>query len=295
MATSKEIRNRIGSVQNTKKITRTMELVSTAKAKKAVDKVVASRPYADKIKELILSLAAQGEVSDHPLLRRHVHIRKVLVVVVTANRGLCGGYNTNILRAAVARIEAYKKEGVEVVTHVIGKKAITYFNFQKIPYAASFTNVDDKMKFADAQKFAENFMESFALETVDKIDIIYTKYFSAATQKPVVETVLPVEIPEHEQSQHGVGDVAGRRPFLFEPDPQTILQSLLPKAITMNIYQSLLDAVASEQIARRIAMKSATDAASDMIKSLTLQYNRIRQAKITQEIAEIVGGAAAIQ
>ena len=288
MATSKEIRNRIGSVQNTKKITRTMELVSTAKAKKAVDKVVASRPYADKIKELILSLAAQGEVSDHPLLRRHTHIRKALVVVVTANRGLCGGYNTNILRAAVARIETYKKQGVEVTTHLIGKKAITFFNFQKIPYAASFTNVDDKMTFADSQKFAESYMESFSLEAVDKIDIIYTKYFSAATQKPVVETVLPVEIPEEEKG-------AKTLPFLFEPDPQTILQSLLPKAISINIYQSLLDAVASEQIARRIAMKSATDAASDMIKSLTLQYNRIRQAKITQEIAEIVGGAAAIQ
>ncbi|MFO1472150.1 MAG: ATP synthase F1 subunit gamma [Turneriella sp.] len=288
MATSKEIRNRIGSVQNTKKITRTMELVSTAKAKKAVDKVVASRPYADKIKELILSLAAQGEVADHPLLRRHGHIRKALVVVVTANRGLCGGYNTNILRAAVARIDAYKKQGVEVTTHLIGKKAITFFNFQKIPYAASFTNVDDKMTFADSQKFAESYMESFSLEAVDKIDIIYTKYFSAATQKPVVETVLPVEIPEEEKG-------AKTLPFLFEPDPQTILQSLLPKAISINIYQSLLDAVASEQIARRIAMKSATDAASDMIKSLTLQYNRIRQAKITQEIAEIVGGAAAIQ
>lgn len=288
MATSKEIRNRIGSVQNTKKITRTMELVSTAKAKKAVDKVIASRPYADKIKELILSLAAQGEVADHPLLRRHSHIRKALVVVVTANRGLCGGYNTNIIRAAVARIEEYKKQGVEVTIHLIGKKAISFFNFQKIKYAASFTNVDDKMTFADSQKFAENYMESFALESVDKIDIIYTKYFSAATQKPVVETVLPVEIPEEEKGGKTL-------PFLFEPDPQTILQSLLPKAISMNIYQSLLDAVASEQIARRIAMKSATDAATDMIKSLTLQYNRIRQAKITQEIAEIVGGAAAIQ
>lgn len=288
MATSKEIRNRIGSVQNTKKITRTMELVSTAKAKKAVDKVVASRPYAQKIKELIGSLAAQGEVADHPLLRRHTHIRKALVVVVTANRGLCGGYNANIIRTSVALIEAYKKAGVEVVIHAVGKKAISYFNYQKIPYAASFTNVDDKLRFSDAQKFAETYMEAFALETVDKIDIVYTKYLSAATQKPVVETVLPVEINTEEKEHKSL-------PFLFEPDPQAILESLLPKAICMNVYQSFIDAIASEQIARRIAMKSATDAASDMIKSLTLQYNRIRQAKITQEIAEIVGGAAAIQ
>ncbi|HRP68828.1 MAG TPA: ATP synthase F1 subunit gamma [Turneriella sp.] len=288
MATAKEIRNRIGSVQNTKKITRTMELVSTAKAKKAVDKVVASRPYADKIKELIGSLASQGDVADHPLLRRHTQVRKALVVVVTANRGLCGGYNTNAIRMAIHRIEEYRKSGVEVDIHLIGKKAINYFNFQKIRYAASFTNIDDKMTFEDAQAFAEKYMESFSLEAVDKIDIVYTKYLSAATQKPVVETVLPVELSAEKEG-------AAVSPFIFEPDPQGILSSLLPKAITMSVYQSLLDAVASEQIARRIAMKSATDAASDMIKSLTLQYNRIRQAKITQEIAEIVGGAAAIQ
>lgn len=288
MATSKEIRSRIGSVQNTKKITRTMELVSTAKAKKAVDKVVASRPYADKIRELIGSLAAQGEVADHPLLRKHSHVRRALVVIVTANRGLCGGYNANALRAGIATIEEYKRQNVEVIVHLIGKKAISFFNYQKIPYAASFTHIDDKLGFADAQKFAEDYMEKFALEAVDKIDVIYTKYFSAANQKPVVETILPVEINEGEKGHKS-------QPFLFEPDPQAILQSLLPKAICQNFFQALLDANASEQIARRIAMKNATDAASDMIKALTLQYNRVRQAKITQEIAEIVGGAAAIQ
>ncbi len=288
MATSKEIRGRIGSVHNTKKITRTMELVSTAKAKKAVDKVIASRPYADKIKELIGSLAAQAEVADHPLLRRHAQVRKALIIVVTANRGLCGGYNSNVIRRATGLIEEYKKSGVAVEIHAIGKKAISYFNFQKIEYAASFTNVDDKMSFADAQKFAESYMEAFSLGNVDKIDIVYTKYLNAAVQKPVAATVLPVEINQSEKS--------GRElPFLFEPDPQAILKSLLPKAICMEIYQALLDAIASEQIARRVAMKSATDAASDMIKALTSQYNRIRQGKITQEIAEIVGGAAAIQ
>jgi F-type H+-transporting ATPase subunit gamma len=288
MATSKEIRNRIGSVQNTKKITRTMELVSTAKAKRAVDKVAASRPYADKIKELIGSLAAQGEVADHPLLRSHGHVKKALVVVVTANRGLCGGYNANAIRNAMQLLDTYKKQDVEVVLHLIGKKAISFFKYQKIPFEASFTHFDDKMTFADAQKLAEDYMELFALERVDKIDIIYTKYMSAAVQKPVTETVLPVEITTEASG-------GAPLPFLFEPDPQTILQSLLPKAICMSVYQSLIDSVASEQIARRVAMKSATDAATDMIKALTLQYNRIRQAKITQEIAEIVGGAAAIQ
>lgn len=288
MATSKEIRSRIASVQNTKKITRTMELVSTAKAKKAVDRVIASRPYADKIAELIRSLAAQGEVADHPLLRKHAHVRRALVVVVTANRGLCGGYNANVLRSAIQKIDEYKKKGVEVTTHLIGKKAVSYFNYQKLPFEASFTHIDDKVSFAEAQKFADDYMERFSLETVDRVEVVYTRYISAAVQRPVVETILPVEIPEEEKAQKTL-------PFLFEPDPQAILQALLPKAIRQNFYQSLLDAVASEQIARRIAMKNATDAASDMIKSLTLQYNRVRQAKITQEIAEIVGGAAAIQ
>ena len=188
MATSKEIRNRIGSVQNTKKITRTMELVSTAKAKKAVDKVVASRPYADKIKELIGSLAAQGEVADHPLLRRHTHLRKVLIVVVTANRGLCGGYNSNILRASVAKIESYKKAGVEVVVNLIGKKAISYFNYQKIPYAASFTNVDDKLTFAEAQKCANLFKQH-----ADAIDGILVVLPNFGDEKGVADAVFPVD------------------------------------------------------------------------------------------------------
>jgi F-type H+-transporting ATPase subunit gamma len=131
MATSKEIRSRIGSVSNTKKITRTMELVSTAKAKKAVDKVVASRPYADKIRELIGSLAAQGEVADHPLLRKHSHVRRALVVIVTANRGLCGGYNANALRTGISVIDEYKRQNVEVIVHLIGKKAVSFFNYQK--------------------------------------------------------------------------------------------------------------------------------------------------------------------
>jgi len=289
MATSKEIRNRIGSVSNTKKITRTMELVSTAKSKKAVDKVVASRPYADKIKQLIASLAAQAEIADHPLLRRHSHLRRVLIVVVTANRGLCGGYNANILRMSAALIEKYRKQNIETVVHLIGKKAISYFNYQKIPYAKSFTHIDDKVGFADAQAFADDYMEQFSIENVDKIEIVYTKYISAAQQRPTTETILPVDIEEKASGKKQ------ESPFSFEPAPEVILKSLLPRAIRGSVYQVLLDAGASEQIARRIAMKNATDAASDMIKTLTLQYNRIRQAKITQEIAEIVGGAAAIQ
>lgn len=289
MATPKEIRGRISSVSNTRKITRTMELVSTAKSKKAVDKVVASRPYADKIGELIGSLASQADVSDHPLLRKHPHIRKALVVIVTANRGLCGGYNTNVLKESMQHIEKLKAGGAEVVVHLIGKKALNYFNYQKLPYEASFTHIDDKVGFAEAQKFADTYMQKFADETVDQIDVVFTKYFSAGVQRPVVARILPVSI---EESADKVG--ASDHHFLFEPAPAEILASLLPKALRVKFYQSLLDAVASEQIARRIAMKNATEAASDMIKALTLTYNKVRQAKITQEIAEIVSGAEAI-
>ncbi len=265
-----------------------MELVSTAKAKKAVDKVVASRPYAQKISELIHSLAAQSEVADHPLLRKHKHVRRALVLVVTANRGLCGGYNVNAIRAALQKIEEYKKQQVDVTVHLIGKKAISFFNYQKMPFEKSFTHIDDKLGFAEAQKLAESYMERFSLEEIDRVDVVYTRYFSAGMQKPVVETILPVEISEEDKAHKTL-------PFIFEPDAEKILLSLLPKAICQHFYQALLDANASEQIARRVAMKNATDAASDMIKALTKQYNRVRQAKITQEIAEIVGGAAAIQ
>lgn len=289
MATPKEIRGRISSVSNTRKITRTMELVSTAKSKKAVDKVVASRPYADKIGDLIVSLASQADVSDHALLRKHPHVRKALVVVVTSNRGLCGGYNTNVLKESVLHIEKLKANGSEVVVHLIGKKALNYFNYQKIPYEASFTHIDDKVSFADAQKFADAYMQRFADETVDQIDIIFTKYFSAGVQKPVVSQLLPVSLSDATEKV-----ASSDHHFLFEPTPAEILSSLLPKALRVKFYQGLLDAVASEQIARRLAMKNATEAASDMIKELTLKYNKVRQAKITQEIAEIVSGAEAI-
>ncbi|MCX7633429.1 MAG: F0F1 ATP synthase subunit gamma, partial [Turneriella sp.] len=189
MATAKEIRRRISSVQSTKKITRTMELVSTAKAKKAVDRVIASRPYADKIAELIRSLATQEEIADHPLLRRHAHIRRVLLVVVTANRGLCGGYNSNVLRLALQRLQDYRNKNIGVEIQLIGKKAISYFNYQKIPFQSAFTDVDDKITFARAQKFADDFMERFALEQVDRVEMVYTRYFSSAVQKPVVECI----------------------------------------------------------------------------------------------------------
>lgn len=289
MATLREIKGRIDSVKNTRKITRTMELVSTAKAKKAVDRVTAAQPFADKINELIRALSS-GTESDHPLLRRSDQVKKAGVLIVTANRGLCGAFNANILKLAQAHITELEKQGIDTQVELIGKKAISYFRFRNMPYIEGHTHIDDNVEFEQAREFADRYMQNFINAELDQVEIIYTRYYSAGSQKPVIDKVMPLSLESAEDESE-----SANKDYIFEPDPETILNSLLPRAIRMKFYQPMLDSAASEQIARRIAMKSATDAASDMIKSMTLTYNRARQGKITQEIAEIVGGAAAIE
>ena len=287
MATPREIKKRINSVKNTRKITKTMEMVSTAKAKKASNKVNAAKPYAMLTNELVESLAGLADKVHSPYLRKPKSIRKVAILVVTANRGLCGGFNSNLLRMTRARWEEYKSQGIEVELHAAGKKAISFFKFSKIPLESSYTNLDDKAGAKEAIQIANYFMNRFANETVDSVEIISTHYLSASSQRPEVYTVLPIQVLESSNSGTALD-------ILYEPDPVTILESLLPMVIKTAFTRLLLESVASEHIARRVAMKSATDAAGEMIKLLTRGYNRVRQAKITQEISEIVSGAEAI-
>ncbi|TGL61280.1 ATP synthase F1 subunit gamma [Leptospira ognonensis] len=288
MATPREIKKRIDSVKNTRKITRTMEMVSTAKAKKATNKVNAAKPYADLTRVLVSSLSSLASVVQSPYLRKPTKIRKVAILAMTANRGLCGGFNSNILRMVKHRIEFYHSQGIEVEVHAAGKKAIGFFKFSKIVTKSSYTNLDDKAGSAEANQLANYFMERFASEEVDRVEVISTHYFSAANQKPEITAVLPLEVKAEKDAKVSGPEV------LYEPDPTTILENLLPLVIRTTFVKILLESVASEHIARRIAMKAATDAAGEMIKLLTRGYNRVRQAKITQEISEIVGGAEAI-
>ncbi|PJZ64603.1 ATP synthase F1 subunit gamma [Leptospira wolffii] len=282
MATPREIKKRISSVKNTRKITRTMEMVATAKSKKLSDRVNASHPFSNKIKELVGALASLASVVKSPYLRKPNAVRSVALLVITANRGLCGGYNSKTIRLAKNRIQEWKDQGANVRLFVVGKKGISFFQFAKEKIEKSYTHIDDKSGYKEAEEFADFFLDLFAKEEVDAVEIISTVYHSSANQEAEVTKVLPFEA----QGEANVGSSV-----LYEPSPADILESLLPLVVKTAFLKAILEANCSEQIAKRVAMKSATDAASEMIKLLTRGYNRIRQAKITQEISEIVAGA----
>jgi F-type H+-transporting ATPase subunit gamma len=283
LASPREIKKRIVSVTNTKKITRTMEMVATAKSKKMSNKVNASKPYSEKIKELIGSLSSLSSKVNSPLLRNEKEPKRIALLVVTANRGLCGGYNGNIIKMTKLKIADLKSKGIAYDIYVIGKKGISYFKFAKETVKQSFINIDDTSGYKEAEFFATMFMDEFSESKIDGLEVISTHFISSAEQAPVITKILPIA-PEAGKSD--VNDLV-----IYEPSPEAILNSLLPQVIKTSLYKIILEAVCSEQIARRMAMKSATDAATDMIKALTRGYNRARQSKITQEISEIVAGA----
>jgi F-type H+-transporting ATPase subunit gamma len=287
LATPREIKKRINSVKNTRKITRTMEMVATSKAKKMSNKANASKPYAEKISELASSLGSLASNINSPLLRRPDVTKKVGLLVVTANRGLCGGYNGNVIRLARVRMNELRSQGIEVDLYIVGKKGISFFKYAKEKAVQSFTNLDDKSGYDVAEGYANLFKDLFVSGKVDKVEAITTVYHSSANQKAEIVPILPIESPKGENKSSGM--------VIYEPSPDKILESLLPEVINMAFYKLSLEAVTSEQIARRVAMKSATDAASEMIKLLTRGYNRVRQAKITQEISEIVAGADSLK
>jgi F-type H+-transporting ATPase subunit gamma len=287
MATPREIKDRIQAVTNTKKITKTMEMISAAKAKKAIDKVHAAQPYAQKINELIANVSSFSAEVNEPLLRKPESTKKIGILVLTANRGLCGGFNNNVIKLALQKIREYNNAGIETEVHLVGKKSVNVFNYQKVSFSKSYTHIDDRPKFEDISAFADYFMEQFESGKFDAVEIIYTKYFSASKQSAVSERVLPLAISS-DNSQSSASAA------LFEPDPETIIKELVPRAIRVIFYQTLLESAAGEQIMRRIAMKNATDSATDMIKDMTRLYNRARQSKITAEISEIVAGADSV-
>jgi len=292
MATLREIKSRIQAVSNTQKITKTMEMISAAKAKRATDKVHAAQPYAHKLNDLVASLSSFSKGVYHPLLRKPEQVKRIGILVVTANRGLCGGFNNNVIKLAMGKIKEYKQQGIQAEVHLIGKKSVNVFKYQRVDFEKSYTHIDDKPTFAEAAEFADFFMEKFETGHFDAVEIISTRYFSSSRQAAHAGQVLPLSLEPVEQA--GVVKKTGSGSAVFEPSAETIITELLPRAIRIAFFQALLESVAGEQIARRVAMKSATDSATDMIKAQTRQYNRARQAKITQEISEIVAGADSV-
>ena len=290
MAGAKIIKKRIQSVRNTRKITRTMEMVSTAKSKKLVDRVHASQPYAQKLQSMMNSLAGLADSIESPYLRKEEHPRKFALLVITANRGLCGGYNTNVLKAARARMAEIRQGGGKVTVYMVGKKGVSFFRFLKEPVEKAYTDIDDAFTFEQAEDIALGFMQAFTDRRFDQIEIISTIYYSSGSQRPGIRQLLPLGLGQ----KAGADEQGPKGPVIYNPEPESIARQMLPLAVKTAVFGALLEATASEQIYRRIAMKNATDAAGDMLKLLVRTYNRARQASITQELSEIVAGADAL-
>lgn len=295
MPSSKEFKKKIRTTANTRKITSTMEMVATARSKRAQNRVQATTPYSNKLSEILSSLAAAGTVS-HPLLTPAEKVERSILLVVTGNRGLCGGYNTNVLSQAEKWMAREQQAGRETDLYMIGRKGITRCRFLKIQPTESYTHIEDRPSFVEAQEIAEIFMRRFLSGEVGRVVILSTRYFSSSQQRAVETQLLPI-IPaeiEGEEAKDESTDGSGAD-FIFEPDRSTILEALLPQSVSQALYRIFLEAAVSEQIARRVAMKLATDNAEEMIKTYTRLYNRQRQAGITQQITEIVTGAQALE
>jgi F-type H+-transporting ATPase subunit gamma len=286
MAKGRELKGRIKSVENTKKITKTMEMVATSKMKRAIDRVAAARPYADALSEVIGDLYTAELAEQFPLLRQPAAVRRVAHLVLTSNRGLCGAFNANLLREARAQLAELERRGIAVELHVVGRKGIGFFRYLGRTLATSNGDLGDKPTAAEAAALVDDVMARFAAGELDAVYVTSAKFNSALSTPPQTTQVLPVTPP-----------VAGatKRDYLLSPSGEAILSELLPSYVRNAVYRALVETVAAEQGARRTAMKSATDNASDMLTNLRRTYNRARQAQITQEIAEIVGGAAALQ
>ena len=294
MANLRDIKKRIGSVQSTRQITRTMEMVATAKIKKAQERIESARPYALAMMEVLGNVARFSKGSEHPLLREHDKRERVLIVCVTSDRGLAGAFNSNIIRLTERFIRDEQAAGVKQVDLIaVGKKAIGYFRYRGIEPVASYRDISDKPTFGDARSIASHLIGAYEAEELDAVYIAFNRFKNVAEQKPELHQLLPIERRVVAEAAKGVTEISAE--YSFEPDPESVLEALLPTYVETLIYRALMESAASEQGARRTAMKSATDNASEMITTLTRSYNRARQAAITTEIAEIVGGAAALE
>ena len=299
------LRRRIRTTRSTKKITKAMELVATSRIAKAQARVLASRPYATAITEVLTALASNANIN-HPLLQPRPVERRAGVLVITSDRGLCGGYNAYVIRTAEQLIARLRDEGKQVTLYVVGRKGVTYYRFRNRPIEASWTGFSEQPSFADAREIGRTLIAAFVAGAddvdgvdqpggtdgvlgVDELHIVHTQFRSLMTQSPAANVLAPMQVEEQE------AEVAGPLPaYEFEPDPDVLLDALLPKYINTRLYAALIDAAASESAARRKAMKAATDNAEEMIRNLTREMNSARQASITQEISEIVGGANAL-
>jgi F-type H+-transporting ATPase subunit gamma len=302
MANIRQLDKRRKSVRNIRKITRTMELIATARFKKAMDRAAAATDYTKRITQIVQDLANSGASVSHPLLVAHDTVKAVDILVLTANRGLCGGYNGSLVRVAAQRRSEIQEQADAGQTSVSGKRGISAFRYAGIPIEKTYTQFDDQPSFDAVAKIADELIYRFVSGQVDRVDVAYTQFISSSKQVPVVETLLPFAGLDVSSSTGttstgtaSTGQESNvRDDYEFLPNASAILEEVVPASFRARLFKCFLDAAVSEQIARMVAMKSATENAGDIIKGLSRTYNRARQSKITQEIMEIIGGVEAL-
>lgn len=290
MTKARTLDKRRQAVRNIRKITRTMELIATARFRRAADRALAAAAYLQRMTALVDHLQQAKLAGEHPLLARRQPERRAVLLVLTANRGLCGGYNSNVLRMAINRWSQLREAVAEPALEVSGKRGLTALRFRKIAIAQAYTHFDDKPHLADVEQIALRYLDEFRRGRLDRVEVAYTKLESISRQHPVVETLLPLAASTTDQH----GELAPGVQYDFLPSPEAIFEELLPSVFRAKLLKCFLDAAASEQIARMIAMKAATENADSMIAQLGMTYNRARQTQITSEILEVVSAAEAL-
>ncbi|MFC5286316.1 F0F1 ATP synthase subunit gamma [Actinokineospora guangxiensis] len=308
MAQLREIRARIKSAQSFKKIFKAQELIATSRISKAQARVAQSKPYSDEITNVLSALAGGVANVDTPLLTEREQPKRAGVIVVTSDRGLCGGYNANVLRAAEELQSLLREQGKTPVVYVIGRKGLNFYKFRQRKVAESWTGFSEKPAYADAAATGETVVKAFlsgadddgdnpgadGVLGVDELHIVYTEFVSMLTQKPQAKRIAPMVLEYSTEEEAASASKELKSAYSFEPGPERLLEDLLPKYINTRIYAALLESAASESAARRTAMKAATDNADELVRSFTRVANQVRQAQITQEISEIVGGVEAL-
>jgi F-type H+-transporting ATPase subunit gamma len=294
MAKGRELKGRIKSVEGTRKITRTMEMVATSKLKRAQDRVVGARPYAEALTGVIAALYSPALAERFPLFRQPAQIRRAGVLLITSNRGLAGAFNANLIREGRHLLERLQKDGIETELHAVGRKGLGYFRYIGAPIASSRTDIGDRPTSEEARQLVDPLMAEFVAGQLDAVYVVYARYNSPLSTPPTAQQILPVTPPER-----GTGAREGKfaglaRDYLLFPSAEVILRELVPLYVRNAVYRALVETAAGFQGAQRTAMKNATDNAGEMLNTLRRTYNRARQAQITQEIAEIVGGAEAL-
>ena len=295
MANARALDKRRKSIRNIKKITRTMELIATARFKKAMDRATAASDYTRRITSVVSDLAKAGLEVSHPLLDPRDETKSATLLVLTGNRGLCGGYNGNAVRLGIKTRERLLEETENLQVEISGKRGITGFEFRDLPVDQKFLQFDDQPQYAEVVEIAERYLREYAAGKLDRLEVTYTKFHTVSRQEIVTEVLLPLGKLEGADTPAEDDEKKQENLYDFVPSAESILEEVVPTSFKVKLFKCFLDAAVSEQVARMIAMKSATEAANDMIKDLSRTYNRARQSQITGEIMEVIGGVEALE